>query len=204
MPCSGVVYRVLVLLLTAAALTACNDEGASSSTSSSADDAPRYAASLTVLESPDHGPELCFHVFASNPPQCDGLSVSGWDWAEVDEEETANGTTWGEFRVVGTFDGTRLTLSETPGRATEPPDIGASGDQPVESGSASDEELERVREEVFGAEARRSLRVEGGYSDPQRRIIVAHVWVADDEATAYAQERWGDLVELQGILQPVP
>jgi hypothetical protein len=76
---------------------------------------PRYTVSATVLESPDHGPQLCHAVATSYPPQCGGPDVVGWDWAAVDGEESANGTTWGEYRVVGTWDGERLTLTEPPG-----------------------------------------------------------------------------------------
>src|SRR5829696_1122227 len=65
----------------------------------------RYAVSATVLESPDHGPQLCSSVMESYPPQCGGggPDVVGFDWAEG--EESASGTTWGAFRVVGTWDG---------------------------------------------------------------------------------------------------
>jgi len=54
---------------------------------------------------PPHGPELCLGgVAASDPPQCGGVPVSNWDWAAVDGEETRNGTTWGVFHLVGTYD----------------------------------------------------------------------------------------------------
>jgi len=36
-----------------------------------------YQGSFTVLESPDHGPELCTSVRESLPPQCSGLPVGG-------------------------------------------------------------------------------------------------------------------------------
>lgn len=78
-----------------------------------------YTASATVLESPDHGPQLCAAVAESYPPQCGGPDVVGWDWADVDGEESANGTTWGVYRVVGTWDGGRLTLTEPPGEPSE-------------------------------------------------------------------------------------
>ncbi len=78
-----------------------------------------YTVSATVLESPDHGPQLCHTVMTSLPPQCGGPDVVGWDWADVDGEESANGTTWGSYRVVGTWDGERLTLTEAPGEPSE-------------------------------------------------------------------------------------
>ena len=82
----------------------------------------RYTATTTVLESPDHGPQLCLGgVQESYPPQCGGPDVIGWDWDVVQGEESANGTTWGTYTVVGTWDGEALTLTE-PAASPEPPD----------------------------------------------------------------------------------
>ena len=69
----------------------------------------------TVLESPEHGPELCLcGVAESFPPQCGGVPLRGWDWAEVQDEQSANGTTWGSYSVTGGYDGSTLTLTEPP------------------------------------------------------------------------------------------
>jgi len=77
----------------------------------------RHAGTGTVLQSPVHGPQLCLGgVLTSLPPQCGGVPLAGWDWALAEGEESANGTTWGDYRVVGTFDGTTLTLTEAPGK----------------------------------------------------------------------------------------
>ena len=100
---------------------ACGDEVAPGS----GDDGPaRYEASLTVLESPTHGPHLCHSVATSDPPQCSGLPVAGWDWEAVDDEESRNGTTWGSWHVVGTYEDGEFRLAEPPGprRVTPPPD----------------------------------------------------------------------------------
>lgn len=75
---------------------------------------PRYEASLTVLEGGGHGPQLCGTVQTSDPPQCGGPDVVGWDWSKVEHESRA-GVKWGSYRVVGTWDGARLTLTEPPG-----------------------------------------------------------------------------------------
>ncbi len=78
--------------------------------------AQRYAVSTTVLESPDHGPQLCLGwVAQSLPPQCGGPDVVGFAWADVDDEESVDGTTWGDYGLVGTWDGDRFTLTEAPG-----------------------------------------------------------------------------------------
>ncbi|MFG1702980.1 hypothetical protein ACFLIM_07290 [Nonomuraea sp. M3C6] len=75
---------------------------------------PRYQASLTVLEGGGHGPQLCSMVAQSLPPQCGGPDVVGWDWSKV-AHESVRGVKWGSYRVVGTWDGARLTLTEPPG-----------------------------------------------------------------------------------------
>lgn len=78
--------------------------------------AERYAVSTTVLESPDHGPQLCLGgVQQSLPPQCGGPDVVGFQWADVDDEKSANGTIWGDYGLVGTWKGDRFTLTEPPG-----------------------------------------------------------------------------------------
>lgn len=65
-----------------------------------------------VLESKEHGPELCLSVLESLPPQCGDIPITNWDWAAAPGEETLNGTTWGDrYVVVGTFDGMRFTLT---------------------------------------------------------------------------------------------
>lgn len=74
-----------------------------------------YEADGTVLESPEHGPELCLGgVAESYPPQCGGVPITNWDWDEADGEESASGTTWGSYHVVGTYDGEAFTLTEPP------------------------------------------------------------------------------------------
>ncbi len=90
---------------------------------------PVYKAIGTVLErqpggdglgSP-HGPQLCVGpIRTSLPPQCGGPDIVGWDWNAVPGTVSAAGTTkWGEYLVVGTFDGDRLTLTEPPRTPTD-------------------------------------------------------------------------------------
>ena len=73
----------------------------------------RYRFSGMVFESSDHGPHLCGVVMQFYPPQCSGPDVGGWAWAGLGAESDS-GTTWGEFTVVGTWDGERLALTEPP------------------------------------------------------------------------------------------
>lgn len=80
----------------------------------------RYAANATVLESTDHGPQMCLGGIAKSlPPQCGGPDIVGWSWDEVDAEEAANGTTWGSYLVVGTYTDAVFTLTE-PATAPDP------------------------------------------------------------------------------------
>jgi len=97
-------------------LAACGSDEISVSRGPSTTDVARYSATATVLEAPGHGPQLCLGgVAESYPPQCGGPDVVGWDWNAVDQEESANGTTWGTYRVVGTWDGRRLSQTEPAG-----------------------------------------------------------------------------------------
>jgi hypothetical protein len=83
---------------------------------------PRYTATGTVLEDERHGPQFCAGVAQSLPPQCSGIDLVGWDWSSV-KHEAHDGVKWGEYTVVGTWDGTRITLTESP-QAPRPDDSG--------------------------------------------------------------------------------
>lgn len=65
----------------------------------------------TVLESQLHGPQLCAFLRRSRRPQGGETDVVGWEWSRV-EARSVGGTTWGDYEVVGTFDGERFTLTE--------------------------------------------------------------------------------------------
>jgi hypothetical protein len=86
-----------------------------------------YEANATVLDDAD-GPKLCLGgVAESLPPQCAGVPLAGWDWAAVEGEQSASGSTWGDFHVVGTYDGEMFTVTESGpydrdavGRGSEP------------------------------------------------------------------------------------
>jgi hypothetical protein len=59
-----------------------------------------------------YGAELCLGGSDdSRPPQCGGLKLVGWSWAEHEGEyEEAMGVRWGEFVVTGTLDGEEFTV----------------------------------------------------------------------------------------------
>ncbi len=73
----------------------------------------------TVIEVPETGPQLCLGpVRESFPPQCEGVPLSGWDWARAgiqDESPAGTGTKvrWGTYAVTGTFDGLTMTVTSS-------------------------------------------------------------------------------------------
>jgi hypothetical protein len=113
---------VLVALL-ALFLAACGAEGPTAGgASTAADERPPaaskpdpgqlYEANATVLEDRSHGPMLCLGgVLTSLPPQCGDVPIAGWDWRAVEGEETVDGTTWGNYRVIGRYDGKTFTVT---------------------------------------------------------------------------------------------
>lgn len=80
----------------------------------------RFRTTATVLEA-DRGPQLCLGgVMESYPPQCRGVVVEGWSWDGL-SHESVSGVRWGEYVVVGRYDGTTFTLTE-PARERDPQD----------------------------------------------------------------------------------
>ena len=156
-----------VLVLTIGALAACGQDvapGSGPGTGTKPDTGAGSSAGEvqgvgTVLESAEHGPQLCLGgVDESYPPQCSGPDLLGWAWADVDGAETANGTTWGDYAVTGSWDGERLTVTkvgapedigwpsvEDPNLMTpcEPP---AGGWAVVDAATATDEAMQRALE----------------------------------------------------------
>jgi hypothetical protein len=117
-----------------AATTGCGDDAGDTVRTAPDAGEVRYEGSFTVLESPGHGPELCANVADSYPPQCGGVPITNWDWDAVEGEESASGTTWGRWHVVGTYADGALTLTEPPDapRTPEPdrPDFSPACEEP--------------------------------------------------------------------------
>lgn len=110
----------LVVLASALFLAAC---GAGDPPSSSADEPPPtvsgpdsnqlYEVNTTVLEDRTHGPMLCLSgILESLPPQCGNVPIANWDWQAVSGEERLSGTIWGNYHVVGSYDGKTFTLTD--------------------------------------------------------------------------------------------
>lgn len=88
-----------------------------------------YRAIGTVLEDDSHGPQLCFGVDDSYPPQCEGIDLPNWNWNDVQHEggeDAAEPTSarWGDYVVVGTYDRDANTFTLTkPVRTVEESDF---------------------------------------------------------------------------------
>jgi hypothetical protein len=98
----------LLLLL---AECAASDPGGDAPAQTAAVQQRRYQTTATVLQSRDHGPQLCLGiVLSSYPPQCGGVPITNWRWDQVEGQQTASGTTWGTYQLVGTYDGASFTV----------------------------------------------------------------------------------------------
>jgi len=115
LPIVGVVAGLLALAGCAGTAT----PGAGSSTTPG--EFPRPAADgevvaqATVLQKDGEDPQLCLGAVAqSYPPLCGGPPILGWDWATVEQSESASGVTWSSYAVTGTWDAAAFTVTQAP------------------------------------------------------------------------------------------
>lgn len=132
----------------------------------------RYRAVVTILESPDNGrPEICVGVIADSlPPQCGGIPLAPFSWADVEGEQSASGTTWADsVRVVGTFDGTTFHLTEKAAAVPRPtPSPGPAFESPCPEPSEGDPSMT---------------------SEPERDAAIAHARSQPDHAGVWLSGR---------------
>lgn len=170
-----------------------------------ADYTGRFRVVGTVLEDTGvedgmHGPQLCAAVFQSLPPQCGGPDILGWDWTGLGAE-SVGGTTWGDYVLTGTWDGTALTLTEPPrtgtdaDRPTSPDtDFGSPCAEPAGGWAAPDPDRasdERIEQGVAAAAA---VPGYGGlWVDNAPRVTVVNVTTTGDLAAMETAVRrvWG-------------
>ena len=161
----------------------------------------RYRVSAMVLQEPDGPPGSCFTVAESNPPHCGGVPLVGWDW-DVVTSRTFYGTTWTttDVTVVGTYDGTSLTLTEPAGPDAEPDPLEAdtTWDAPAgETVARSEVELARIRDELADEPGLQMAGTGGG-------TVTLGVTVAWEQRQQELDERYGPgVVVLQGWLEPI-
>jgi hypothetical protein len=164
----------------------------------------RYTVTATVLENAEHGPQLCFHVMESLPPQCGGADIVGWTWDGLAHEEV-RGTRWGWYALVGFWDGTTLTLD---GPAAPPAEPGLTepgvdfrspcepppgGWKVIDAAKASQAALDRANLKATAMPGFAGLWIDqnGGENDPRK--LVLNVRFTGDPATREAALRqvWG-------------
>jgi hypothetical protein len=76
-----------------------------------------------VLESRQHGPQLCLGpIAASYPPMGGGPAITNWDWSQVSGQESYAGTTWGVYTLIGTYVDRAFTMTRPPVEGYEPED----------------------------------------------------------------------------------
>ena len=139
-----------VLALAGLAAAGCGDQAPPTVTTAVGDE-QIYTATAPVLDTPDGPPHLCLGAMtASLPPTgCGGPEIRNWNWDDVDDAESMGGTTWATYTVVGTYDGERFTLTETPTPAGEPhsvvgaelPDFSTPCEEPIGGWAVVDEAI---------------------------------------------------------------
>lgn len=140
-------------------------------------------------------------VAESYPPSCDGPQLFGWDWASVEQAETANDTTWGTYAVQGTWDGVAFTRTgdAIPLSLYDPmADIDPRRDE-SNRGTTDQAELERVVEdmlETYDMPPVTGYFIENGYA-----------WIGvmydDGQVQAYLDGKYGPgVVAVYSALRP--
>lgn len=171
----------------------------------------RSTGTVMVLDD-GSGPQLCLGAVAeSMPPQCGGLEVTGWDWAEHPEHEEQAGTRWGEFQVTGTLGDTTFAVTDAvpAGDASVPPgeEVDFSSPCPEPEGGWKVLDPERTTIETQEATVSAAHRLPG-YSDlwlDQSRVarpmndprkLILNVRVTGDPAAAEKELRktWGGML----------
>jgi hypothetical protein len=71
-----------------------------------------YQVDATVLQRDGDVAQICFAVMESYPPQCGGVPIANWDWNAVSRKDSASGTTWGSYHLVGSYDGDTFTVTD--------------------------------------------------------------------------------------------
>jgi hypothetical protein len=152
----------------------------------------RYQATATVLQSRDHGPELCLTGMAGWLPACRGLPIPNWRWDQVEGEQAAGSTIWGRYRLVGTYDGASFTVSRA--------DLAPPERQPSHQEQFKDEPKPGCPEPAGGWQVPDPARRSEGYLEPVTRAARAEpdfagVWLSYlapmGNKVAEVRPRWG-------------
>jgi hypothetical protein len=230
------VWRLL-LLLVVLALGACGpveprETGSAPATRSEPPAAlsELYEANGTVLENRGgevgaaHGPALCVGmVLTSLPPQCGDVPITNWDWNAVSGEERRAGVIWGDYHVVGTYDGKRFTVTKVgPVERTEYVDDDPRNElpcpEPAGGWDMSDPEaIDQGQTDAFFSYAQRQAEyVDGwvhqllgpeeleGHEEDELPVVPVAIFTGDSERhEAELRKRWpGDLCVVERDVRP--
>ena len=154
-----------------------------------------------VLQRGDGPPELCLGAVAqSRPPLCTGPAIDGWDWALVEQEETASNVTWGDYVVYGTWDGVSFTMTRDPipfSPSAPIPDADPRLDE-QEPGTADEAELRRVQRDLLAPDVP-TLMVDG----PINGYMFIGVIYDDGSIQAFVDKKYGPgVVVVLSALRP--
>ena len=195
---------VLASLLLVAACGNSVDSGSDSSGSAPsmpteipAADGPVVGLGMVLDGSADGKTGFCLGPVAeSYPPQCDGMPLDGWNWADHQGDyDDGNGTKFGTFAITGTFDGTTLTAqSAVSGALYDPmpwpePTSGAADDH-------SQSDLEAIAEELTALPGALTTM-------PGDNLVVLDVIHDDGTIQDWVDAKYGDgLVFVHSALAP--
>ena len=152
----------------------------------------------TVLQKDGEEPQLCLGgVAESYPPQCGGPEIVGWDWDEVDGEESASGVTWGAYAVTGTWDGTVFTSESAMLLALyDPMPIVDPLTDPANAGDTPESDLIAIQDELHA-----SAPFEVLTSGPQNGYLFVTVIYDDGTIQAWVDDTYGiDKVAVRSAL----
>ena len=158
-------------------------------------------ASTFVLDDGD-GAELCLGgVGRSLPPVCGGPTVTGWNWDDVEGEESLSGSTWGDYEVVGTWDGTSFALTRTP-VFSDPlaPSTATPRPEPTPGDPANADAVARAVEDYSNARGTATGPLLLGEYRGRAWVLVVH---DDGTLQAEADAEYGDdVVVIESRLRP--
>jgi len=103
-----------------------------------------------VIQTGDTPPEFCLGAIGmSDPPQCGGPELVGWDWNAVEGEGSGAGVTYGSYAVWGDWDGERLTVTSAITLALyDPMPFVDPLLDPANAGDNDDDDLTRIQSEL--------------------------------------------------------
>jgi hypothetical protein len=132
-------------------------------------------------------PELCLGPIAeSYPPQCHGLPIAGWSWADQKGTyDSASGVRWGAYSVGGTWDGTTFGYTDAVTAALYDPMAEPPPTYPTPATDSTEAELAAIADEVGELPGVLAFHAQDG------RVLVDVVY-DDGSLQAWADQTYGD------------